>query len=443
MKIKIQESDSAEVKQAKQALIDLYNDVMEDAKSKFKSVDEKGLTEEDVDKKAQEVIKGFKVKDGEKETLLVDFVKELDDALAKLSAKVKNQENSNNGKAMSFKEAFAKEYKAKEAEIKKVVLLDGKQEGPIVFDIKEAVTIGDFNTIEAVGSASQYSLTQNTGIISAIRKRVLTYLQNVSTGTMQKPIAMWIEEIDEQGTPIFLGEGDPKTQLSVRYEERNKTAKKIAVYGKVTTELMDDLPQLMSYIQNNLGKRLDIVKEDQLFNGNDTGDNLAGLIHYATAFNGSDLAGTITDANVFDVLNAAILQVKKAFGVATGFFVNESFIAKMISIKTSTGEYTHPMASFFTIGPDGFMSFLGVQLIGTNALDGSGFDFVGGDLSVINVLSRQGLRVQIGLDGNDFTNNKKTILLEERLVQFVSANDTQVLVKGDFASAQTLLEATT
>lgn len=443
MKIKIQESDSAEVKQAKQALIDLYNDVMEDAKSKFKSVDEKGLTEEDVDKKAQEVIKGFKVKDGEKETLLVDFVKELDDALAKLSAKVKNQETSTNGKVMSFKEAFAKEYKAKEAEIKKVVSLDGKQEGPIVFEIKDAVTIGDFNTIEAVGSASQYSLTQNTGIISAIRKRVLTYLQNVSTGTMQKPIAMWIEEIDEQGTPIFLGEGDPKTQLSVRYEERNKTAKKIAVYGKVTTELMDDLPQLMSYIQNNLGKRLDIVKEDQLFNGNDTGDNLAGLIPYATAFNGSDLAGTITDANVFDVLNAAILQVKKAFGVATGFFVNESFIAKMISIKTSTGEYTHPMSAFFTIGPDGFMSFLGVQLIGTNALDGSGFDFVGGDLSVINVLSRQGLRVQIGLDGNDFTNNKKTILLEERLVQFVSANDTQVLVKGDFASAQTLLEATT
>jgi hypothetical protein len=50
------------------------------------------------------------------------------------------------------------------------------------------------------------------------------------------------------------------------------------------------------------------------------------------------------------------------------------------------------------------------------------------------------MRVQIGLDGNDFINNKKTILLEQRLVQFVSANDTAVLVKGTFAAAKALLE---
>jgi hypothetical protein len=69
-----------------------------------------------------------------------------------------------------------------------------------------------------------------------------------------------------------------------------------------------------------------------------------------------------------------------------------------------------------------------------------GNDFVGGDLSVINVRFRNGMRIQIGLDGNDFTNNLKTILLEQRLVQFVSANDTQVLVKGTFTAAIALLE---
>jgi len=58
-------------------------------------------------------------------------------------------------------------------------------------------------------------------------------------------------------------------------------------------------------------------------------------------------------------------------------------------------------------------------------------------------LFRQGMRVQIGLDGNDFINNKKTILLEQRLVQFVSANDVNTLIKGTFATAKALLEATT
>jgi hypothetical protein len=76
-------------------------------------------------------------------------------------------------------------------------------------------------------------------------------------------------------------------------------------------------------------------------------------------------------------------------------------------------------------------------------LDSLGIDFIGGDLSVVNVLFRQGMRVQIGLDGNDFINNKKTILLEQRLVQFVSANDAQTIIKGSFATAKALLEATT
>lgn len=355
-----------------------------------------------------------------------------------LSTKM-NKGNASNAKAKSFREAFTEAYMEKAEEIKQIIKNDGKQNGPLVFDIKDAVTIGDFNTIEAVGSASQYSLTQNTGIIAPIRKRQLTYLENVSTGAMAKPYAMWIEELDEQGNPIFIGEGDTKPFASVRYEERQAIAKKIAVHGKVTTEFMDDLPQLMSYIQNNMMKRVDIVTENQLFNGDNLGDNLKGLNSFASAFTGSTLAGTVTDANEFDVLVAAILQVKKAFGVPTGFFVNEGFLSKMITIKSLQGEYTEPK-NFLGTDAQGYTTLQGVRLIGTNALDGLGIDFIGGDLSAVNVLFRQGMRVQIGLDGNDFINNKKTILLEQRLVQFVSANDTAVLVKGTFAAAKALLE---
>jgi hypothetical protein len=75
--------------------------------------------------------------------------------------------------------------------------------------------------------------------------------------------------------------------------------------------------------------------------------------------------------------------------------------------------------------------------------DGVTYDFFGGDLSVINVGFTGNMTIQIGLDGNDFTNNKKTILVEQELVQFVSANDTQVLVKGTFAAGKAVLEATT
>jgi HK97 family phage major capsid protein len=448
-KIKILDSDTVELKQAKQALLDLKDDAIEAAKEMFKSNKDKDFdikseeAQKVIDEKVQAGIKAaMTIKDGTADKLIVDFIKEIDESLAKLSAKVKTVETKEDHKVMSFDEAFTTEYKAQEDKIKAIVKSEGKQSEPLVFEIKAAVTMGDFNTIGGAGSASHYSLTTNTGIISAIRKRILTYLQYVSTGMIEKPYAMWIEELDEQGVPIFIGEGVSKTPLSVRYEEREAKAKKIAVFGKVTTEMMDDLPQLISYIQSNLAKRLDIKKEDQLFTGDGTGENLLGLSNYASAFTGGGLAGTIRFSNVFDVINAAILQVKKAFGEATGFWINETFLAQMISIKTSLGEYTSPNAAFLRVDDNGFVFFRGVRLIGTNALDGLGIDFIGGDTSVINVRNRMGLRVQIGLDGNDFTTNKKTILLEERLVQFVSANDTQQLVKGSFAAAEALLGTT-
>jgi hypothetical protein len=109
----------------------------------------------------------------------------------------------------------------------------------------------------------------------------------------------------------------------------------------------------------------------------------------------------------------------------------------MLSNKTTDGQYLLPAG--VTVDAAGNLSVFGVPIIETNALAND--NFIGGDLSVLNVRFRQGMTMQIGLDGNDFTNNVKTILVEQRLVQFVSANDTQVLVKGTFAVAKGVIDS--
>ncbi len=239
---------------------------------------------------------------------------------------------------------------------------------------------------------------------------------------------------------ILIGEGDDKIQLSVRYEEREKKAKKIGVYGKVTTEMMRYLPRLINYIQNNLVKRMDIKTEDQLFNGDDQGDNLAGLLGYATAFDGgagvagTGLAGLVETPNVYDVIRALVLQVQNSYGIATRVFVKTNIPAEMDIAKDSEGRYLIP--PFKTA--NGTM-VAGVELVPTLALNSTEFDFVGGDMSVVHVEFLYQTNIQIGLDGNDFTKNLKTILVEQELVQFVSANDTQVLVKGTIEAAKAIL----
>ena len=79
----------------------------------------------------------------------------------------------------------------------------------------------------------------------------------------------------------------------------------------------------------------------------------------------------------------------------------------------------------------------GMRVIPTTAVTGE--NFIGGDMSVLHVLVREELGIQIGLDGNDFTNNKKTMLLEKRIVQFASANDVGCLIKGEFDVAKAAL----
>jgi HK97 family phage major capsid protein len=194
--------------------------------------------------------------------------------------------------------------------------------------------------------------------------------------------------------------------------------------------MLRDLPQLVSYLQANLLRRIEVATVTELFSGD--GTMLNGLLPYATAFTGGGVT-TVSPSN-FDVFRALALQVQKGFGTASAVFVNPDILAQMDMQKSADGIYLIPPFK----SADG-TQVAGMQLIPELALVGSGFDFVGGDLSVVNVRFREGLSINIGEDGNDFTNNMRTILAEQALVQFVSANDRQVLVKGVMADAIALI----
>lgn len=323
------------------------------------------------------------------------------------------------------------------AAFKSVKENDGNYGKPIKMEVNKAAV--DITTANTIGAGdTQYTLTENTNIISPIRKRVEKYLAAVSVGSISSPRALWIEETDEQGNVIFIAEGAAKTKLSVKYVEQTATVRKVAVYAKVTTEMMADLPQLISYIQNNLMKRLSLATEDALLNGLGTGETLTGAFAYASAYTGDSLAGTVVLPNEFDVLRGLALQVEVANGIANAVFIHPATWARMQTIKDLEGR---PLWMQYVIPGSGDVVFAGMKIVTTTAVADD--KFIGGDMSVLNVLFRENLSITIGLDGNDFTENKKTILVEQRLVQFVSANDVQVIVDGDFSVAiEALLKAT-
>jgi HK97 family phage major capsid protein len=299
---------------------------------------------------------------------------------------------------------------------------------------KSPIVVSNTATIEAQGSASQTSLTTDTGIVSVLRKRLGTYLENVMTGTLdvETPFSMWMEELDEQGNPTFVSETGEANQLSVRYEERVMKAKTVSVFGVITKDFMRYSSKLVNYVQNNLMKRLALKMEDDLFDGDGQGNTLNGVLSYASAYTGGGLK--VDKPTETDVLRGLLLQVFKAHGQSSLIFVRPEIIAQLDVQKDEEGRYNfNPIVNGNQIK--------GVRLVETTALNGTDFDFVGGDMSAVNVEFLLDLEMEIYRDNDPKTRNFN-IVLEQQLTQFVSANDTQVLVKGTMATAKGLIETT-
>jgi HK97 family phage major capsid protein len=346
-------------------------------------------------------------------------------------------------KSEDFRSAFIKAYEPIQKEIARLKSdPNARLKAPLTFEINEK-TVGAISlasTISNVASSGQVTISEFTGVVSPIRQRLLTYLSNVSVGAIGTQYAVWVEEYDQEGTPVFIAEGIEKTALDVQYKEQRAKVEKIGVHMKVTMELLEDAAYLASYIQQNGVKRVETVIENQLFTGNGSSPQLQGLLGKSTTFTGGSMAGGVESATNWDVIHGIIAQVRAANGSVNGIFVETGQYHLMLSEKDADKQYILPAG--VTFDAQGGINAWGVRIIPTNALTGTAADFVGGDLSVINVRLRSGLQVAIGESGDDFIDNLKTVRIEQRLVQFISANDVPVLVKGTFASAKSILETT-
>lgn len=337
-----------------------------------------------------------------------------------------------NAEPTTFKEALKASLDAQASTLEEVRSQGGLRKGQdLNFEVK-AVNITEDTTI--IAGSTENVLTQNTGVISPIRQRTEKYLQAVTTGTINNRFALWIEETDESGTPVMIGEATGKTQISVLYVEKTQPVQKIAVYSKVSTELLADLPQLTSFIQNSMLKRVNVAIENQLFSGTGVAPYIKGATEWAASFAAGSLANTIPAANEIDVIHAVANQVDLAFGTPNAIFVHPDTLNKIFGLKSSTGEPLYKDYMDWSIGGMGRnLVVAGMQVIATPAVTAG--TFVGGDMKVLNVLFRESLNIRLTPSGEDPINNLMTLIVEARLVQFASRNDLGCLVEGDFTTA--------
>lgn len=293
---------------------------------------------------------------------------------------------------------------------------DGEFKGVVRLELKN--TIG---TAEVAGNIQPTHL----GLLLPNQQR-LTIRDLLAGGRMSGNSLEYVQESGFTNNADVVAEGAEKPQSDITFEDADAKAVVIAHWLKATTQMLSDAPALQSYINNRLRHGLDLKLEQQLLRGGGASGQMSGLITNATDY---AAPADVKDANMFDVLRYAMLQVVLANDYANGHVLNPIDWAVMETTKDENGRYLigNPQSQAVP-------TLWGLPVVQTSSMKVGEF-LTGAFGTAAQYFERWGAAVQVGLTGDDFTSNKRTILAETRGALAIYRPES--LIHGTYKSATT------
>jgi HK97 family phage major capsid protein len=169
---------------------------------------------------------------------------------------------------------------------------------------------------------------QTTGVMPIDRipgitpeaRQVLT----VRDALTARPTTMAVVDFVKVTTPMAIAspvaEASTKPENAVTFTSSSEKIRTIATWIPATKQILDDFTELASFLQNSLTYYVNLEEEIQLLSGDNTGENLDGLIPQATAFQTSLLSAT-AGWNRIDIVGRAIQQLTTAKEIPPTFIV--------------------------------------------------------------------------------------------------------------------------
>ena len=289
------------------------------------------------------------------------------------------------------------------------------------FEIK---TVGDVTTSNVSVSTPQpkLSVLGVEGDLYAInRSTIMSILDFVDLGTTDKGSITWVDEVEGEGSVSTTAEGVTKNQIDVDYQEKIANETKYTGFAKVTEESLENIAYMEGEINRVLNEKLNLAKSAAV---------LAGIVSAATTFSLTDFDDTVKDADIIDAIVAATTQSEMSGLVPTSIVMNPIDVAKFQLTKSSNIPRIQTIAGRTMVN--------GLNVIRTTQVTKG--TFVLGDFSKYRVRIHKE-KLVMGWDSDDFTKNKRTIIGESRLIQYVSSNEKTSFIKGTFATIIAALES--
>ncbi|WP_404993074.1 phage major capsid protein [Cupriavidus pauculus] len=265
-----------------------------------------------------------------------------------------------------------------------------------------------------------------TDIVGSVMKNARSRgLGNRPNGRQFENTLEYVKETGFTNNAGMVAEGAKKPESSIKFDLVNTSAKVIAHFVKASRQILSDASQLASIIDGRLRYGLAFKEEQQLLNGDGTGQNLLGIIPQASAFAAPfDPAGTETN---IDNIRLAMLQAFLAEYPATGHVMNPIDWARIELLKDTTGRYIigNPQGS---IGA----TLWNLPVVETQAIPVDKF-LTGAFKLGAQVFDRWLARVEVATENeDDFVKNMVTILAEERLA--LAVYRPEAFIYGDFGN---------
>lgn len=173
------------------------------------------------------------------------------------------------------------------------------------------------------------------GIVQQLT-RPLAVADLLAPGTTESNIVSYMQESAFTNNANAVAEGAAKPESVLTFTAVQDPVRKIAHWLPVTEEMLEDVPQIRSYIDSRLRLGVELEEDDELLNGTGVAPELLGLRNRA------GLAAPIArgaDTNADAIFKQIMALYSTAFLMPTGIVLNPTNWATTVLTKTTTGEY--------------------------------------------------------------------------------------------------------
>ena len=397
-------------------LAGLYNEFNEIQAIELKSLVDAKATKEDIEKAVSEL------RDAQMEQM-----KNLNEALKEIGLSIKaNKEGNSTVKESSIKEAL----KSNSDAIK--TLKDNRDAQWVKMTVKAVGTMLESANV----SGGNVPVEQRIQGLNAIASRRIRLMDLVSRGKATSNLISWVYQSGKEGTAGGTAEGATKNQIDFNLVVASQVVVKRSAFIKVSTEMLDDIDFIESEINNELLRELNKDVELTAYSGDGTAPAMNGVRTTGTAFAAGDFALAIDNANEADVLVVAINQIAIAEQPEpTAILMHPTDVAKLLVIKVSATDKRYVERLQMIAGQ---LSLDGIPIVKTTLVTAG--TYLVGAFNLATLYDLGTLSIEMGLDGNDFTKNLRTIIAEYRGAMVVKNNDRTAFVKGTFSTDKAALE---